>query len=186
MEARYIKRVGSWRDVADCANTPIGREDGTREPSSSWKLRILLAEHSPIRSLWYHFKWTGLKYWVSVHLTRHKVGIEHYVKTQRSDRKGIDRDGLPQDARVDHRIVANAQAIINISRKRLCRNSSQETREAWLSLLETIRESDPEIYAACVPDCVYRGHCFEMESCGFWKSHRYKMARYEYVKGSGR
>ena len=44
-----LKILGTWRDVANAARTTIGQEAGEGEPSSKWKRRMLLAEHSPIR-----------------------------------------------------------------------------------------------------------------------------------------
>lgn len=127
---------------------------------------MLLAEHSPIRKIIVCWKWVGLPSWVSVHFVRHKIGIEHWVQSQRTDRTGIERSNLPQGALVTHECEANAQAIINISRRRLCMQASPETRGAWRAFLEALKEHEPELAKACVPDCVYRGGCFEYESCG--------------------
>ena len=104
--------------------------EGTKEPSSKWKKTILLAEHSPIRKLVFSWKWINLPYWVSVHFVRHKFGIEHFVSTQRTDRTGTDRTGARQDAPVEHECFANAQAVMFISRRRLCSQASPETRAA--------------------------------------------------------
>jgi len=183
MEAEFLQRKGSWRDVADCANVTIHKDAGTAEPSPKWKKRILMCEHSPIRELSYDFKWTNLKYWVSVHFVRHKIGIEHWVRTQRSDRTGVDRNTLTQDSPVEHGIQANAQALIAISRKRLCACASPETREAWQAVLESMREKEPELFAACVPDCVYRGWCYEYKSCGWFRTEAFKKRLEEYRAG---
>jgi thymidylate synthase ThyX len=180
MKAELIAKKGSWRQVADCANVTIHKEAGEGEPSSKWKKRMLLCEHSPIRELSFDIRWTDLRYWVSVHLVRHKIGIEHYVRSQRSDRTGVDRDTLPQDSPVEHRVCVNAQALIFISRKRLCSCASAETREAWAALLDTLRGTEPEIYSACVPDCVYRGRCYEFKSCGFDKTEEFQRRLEEY------
>ena len=64
MNISPIKTIGSWRDVADAARTTIGMEAGKGEPSSNWKYRILLAEHSPIRKLNFNWIWFDLKYWI--------------------------------------------------------------------------------------------------------------------------
>ena len=160
--------------MANSANTTINKEAGTKEPSSSWKKRMLLCEHSPIRQLLIKVKWYNIKYWVSVHLVRHKFGIEHFVRTQRSDRTLVDRDKLPQGNCVEHEIEANVQAIISISRKRLCKKASEETGTAWMLLLESIKHSQPELYSVCVPDCIYRGWCYEFKSCGYHKTIDYK------------
>lgn len=165
----FIKRKGNWREVANSANTTIHKEKGLKEPSETWKRRMLLCEHSPIRQISIKAKWHELKYWVSVHLVRHKFGIEHWVRTQRSDRTNIDRDNLLQSNLVEHEIEANAQAIINISRKRLCNCAAKETREAWIEFLDSFKDIEPELYSVCVPDCIYRGHCYEFKSCGYHK-----------------
>lgn len=180
MEVRNLGTKGNWREVADSANTTINKGPGINEPSSAWKRKILLSEHSPIRQLFFKFKFLELKSWVSVHLVRHKIGIEHWVRTQRSDRTGRNRDELPQSNLVEHEIMANAQAVINISRKRLCKQASEETRKAWELLLEEIKGEQPELYSVCVPECVYRGWCYEYKSCGFYKTPEYinKLKKY--------
>lgn len=183
MKADFIKVVGSWRDVADAARETIGKEAGEGEPSSAWKRRMLLCEHSPIRSVGIIGRWTELKSWVSVHFVRHAIGIVHWVKSQRSDRTGICRDELRQDEFVAHRIEANAQAFINISRRRLCNCASPETRQAWQAMLDAIRPQQPELVEACVPDCIYRGHCYEYKSCGWHRTEAYRNALKRYREG---
>lgn len=171
---------GTWREVADAARTTVGMEKGEGEPSSAWKRKMLLAEHSPIRQLGVKWKWSGLKYWVSVHFVRHKVGIEHFVRTQRTDRTGKDRDPIAQSAPVDHECLANAQAIINISRKRLCRQASHETQAAWRAFLDALAAHEPELAGVCVPECVYRGFCPEMKCCGYCQTDDYCAAVVRY------
>ena len=186
MFVSFLGVKGTWREIADAARTTIGQEGGDKEPSSNWKRRILLAEHSPIRQLLIKWKWNDLKYWVSVHLVRHKLGIEHWVKSQRPDRltgTQVNRDDAPQSTLINHEIEANAQAVINISRKRLCNMAMPETREAWMTGLESMKESEPEVYDVCVPECIYRGHCYEYTSCGYHKTEAYKIRLAEYREG---
>ncbi len=183
MKAVFLGAKGTWRDVADSAYTTIHKEAGAKEPSSSWKRRILMCEHSPIRQLFFKVKWYDLKSWVSVHFVRHKIGIEHWVRTQREDRTGIERDDLPQSNNVEHEILANAQAIINISRRRLCNQASKETREAWQLVLNSIKDEQPELFSICVPDCIYRGWCYEFKSCGYHKTQQFTNRLNEYRKG---
>lgn len=180
MKVELIKVKGSWRDVANSANTTINKEAGKKEPSSYWKRRMLLCEHSPIRQLLLKCKWYGLKYWVSVHMVRHKYGIEHWVRTQRTN---VDRDYLPQSKLIEHEIEANAQAIINISRKRLCMCAAKETREAWIAILESIKNEQPELYSVCVPECIYRGWCYERKSCGYHKTENFENKLKKYRAG---
>jgi hypothetical protein len=183
MKIDFLKIKGTWREVADSANTTIQRDPGLKEPTPLWKRRMLLSEHSPIRQLLVRFKWSDLKYWVSVHFVRHKFGIEHWVRTQRSDRTGAERDEADQGSTVEHEALANAQAVINISRKRLCAQASPETREAWQEVLAELRKAEPELVQACVPDCVYRGWCYEFRSCGYHLSDDFQAKLKTYREG---
>lgn len=180
----YIERfshVDNWQDVKDATMTTIGKSTG-KYPDSEWKLKLLKSEHSPIRKLKFSWRWADLPYWVSVHFVRHKIGIEHFVKTQRSDRTGelMMRDELPQGALVSHECEANAQALITISRKRLCTCASPETRKAWMLVREKVAESEPELAKCMVKECVYRGFCPEMFGCGFDKTPAFQAELNEY------
>ena len=124
-----------------------------------------------------------MKYWVSVHLVRHKIGIEHWVATQRSDRTGVDRNDLPQGALVNHACEADAQALINISRKRLCNCASKDTRKAWQKVRDEVSNVEPELASCMVRECVYRGFCPEMFPCGYSKTDAFKKELAEYRKG---
>ena len=166
MKVENLKIIGSWRDVKDAARTTVGLIPGDSDPPSYWKKRMLLAEHSPIRMLMVSWIWVDLPSWVSVHMVRHKIGIEHFVSTQRTDRTGVNRGELPQGALVRHKCIANAQAIITISRKRLCGQAAFLTQMAWAEFLISLNKKEPELYEACVPECFYRGFCPEFKSCG--------------------
>lgn len=185
MRCVMLGRKGTWQEVINSCNTTIGKDVCGKEPSSEWKKRILLAEHSPIRQLWIKAKWFDLMSWVSVHFVRHWLGIVHWVKSQRPDRLTdvkIDRNKEPQDTLIQHEIDVNAQAMINISRKRLCSMAMPETREAWKAFLEQVKEVEPELYNVCVPDCVYRGYCYEYKTCGFHKTEQFKKMLEQYRK----
>jgi hypothetical protein len=161
---------GNWINALNAARNTVSKEQTNKEPSGEWKRKILLAEHSPIRLVKIFYTWETIKSWISVHLTRHKIGAEHFVSTQRDDRTNIDRDKASQDTLVSHSIEANAQAIINISRKRLCYQSHKETREVWGKLLDDLKRQEPELYSVCVPECIYRGFCPELKPCGYASS----------------
>ena len=54
-------------------------------------------------------------------------------------------------------------------RKRLCYTASPETRKYAEDLKITIHnEVDENIADVLVPNCIYRGGCPEMESCGLY------------------
>ena len=186
MKVKFKGVQGTWRDVADSARTTIGMEEGTGDPKDSWKKKMLLAEHSPIRLMQFKWKWYDLKSWVSVHFVRHWLGIIHFVRTQRNDRTNIelDRNKATQDTPVEHEVQANAQALINISRKRLCRLASKETREAWQEVKAEIEVYEPVIASVMVEECIYRGFCPELECCGYdsTKSYRERLEEYRSKK----
>lgn len=177
-----VERVTSWKRALNAARRTIGKEPIDKEPSDSWKAKMLLAEHSPIRLVEYEWTWKDIKQWVTAHLVRHHVGCEKMVHSQREDRRNLteefsinSRDELPQGTLNDMDMSANAQALINISRTRLCNCASKETREAWLQVKEAIRSIDPIMAEKMVPNCLYRGFCSEfMNSCGYVNTDKYK------------
>lgn len=164
---KKLIRVTSWRRVLNAARRTVGKSPLNKEPSYSFKKKILLAEHSPIRLLEYDFSWEDIKQWVTVHLVRHHEGCEKFVHSQREDRRelSVPRDELPQGSLNDMDMTCNAQAMINISRKRLCSCASKETREAWGQVIEKLKEVDPVLAEVCVPECIYRGFCPETDRC---------------------
>ena len=172
VELKDIK--GTWNEVLNRARTTVNKKELEKEPSDEFKRKILRAEHSPIRGLIYCFKITNLKSWVATHFVRHHVGIEKWVRTQRTDRTGVDRDELPQGAEVEMEIEANAQALINISRKRLCSQASPETREVMEAMKEEVSKRDKFLAEVMVKECVYRGYCPEMWSCNYDKTEQFQ------------
>lgn len=170
----------TWEIVKNATMNTIGKKAG-KYPDSQWKQKLLLAEHSPIRLIRFHWRWDDLPSWVSVHFVRHKVGIEHFVKSQRTDRTGIDRNELPQGALVSHECEADAQALINISRKRLCNCVSPETRTAWQLMKNEVEKVEPELAKCMVRECIYRGFCPEMFSCGYENTDAFTEEREKYV-----
>lgn len=180
MKVELEKIKGDWKEVLDKARITVGKEDLEKEPSDNFKKRILMAEHSPIRSLIYCFKITDLKSWIATHFARHHVGVEKWIKTQRTDRTGIDRNKLPQDSLVDMRLEANAQALINMSRKRLCNQAAPETREVMEEIKKEVSKRDEFLAKVMVKECVYRGFCPEIKSCNYDKTQEFKKELQEY------
>lgn len=180
VELKDIK--GSWIEVVNRARTTVNKEALNKEPSEDFKRKILRAEHSPIRSLIFCFKITDLKSWVATHLVRHHVGVEKWVRTQRSDRTGINRDESPQGAKVEMELEANTQALINMARKRLCTQASPETRAVMEAIKKEVEKKDPIVAEVMVKECVYRGYCPEMWSCGYDKTKQFQKELEEYRK----
>ena len=177
-----MEMVTLWKRALNAARRTIGKAPLDKEPSKSWEAKMLLAEHSPIRLLEYEWTWADIMQWVTTHLVRHHVGCEKFVHTQRGDRRAIldeynvsSRNELPQGATNDMDMTANAQALISISRKRLCNCASKETREAWKQVQDAIREVDPVMADKMVPECIYRGFCPEfMNPCGYANTEKYQ------------
>lgn len=188
-----------WIRVVNAARRTWGKKPIDHEPSDKFKKKILLAEHSPIRLLEYDFTIEDVRQWVTVHLVRHHEGCEKFVHSQRQDinnqievltkevinvlrEAGLSRDGwkerdyLFQGQCNDMDMTCNAQAFINISRKRLCKGCpSPETRMAWEIVIEKLSEIDPILAEKCVPECVYRGFCPELDRCcGYCNTNAYK------------
>ena len=177
-----MEMVTLWKRALNAARRTIGKAPLDKEPSKSWEAKMLLAEHSPIRLLEYEWTWADIMQWVTTHLVRHHEGCEKFVHTQRGDRRAIldeynvsSRNELPQGATNDMDRTANAQALISISRKRLCNCASRETREAWKQVQDAIREVDPVMADKMVPECIYRRFCPEfMNPCGYANTEKYQ------------
>lgn len=165
MKTEILAIKGSWQEVVDDCRSTVGKESLGKEPSADFKRRILISEHSPIRNIHIKWRWKCIPSWVATHWSRHKW--ECYIKTQRTDRTGIDRNKLPQNAPVTFVGEANVQNLIDTWRKRLCYQASTETREYAEDFKKVLHEIEPEISDVLVPACVYRGQCCEMNCCGF-------------------
>lgn len=165
MKTKILKVLGTWQDVADDCRSTVGKESLGLEPSAEFKRKILIAEHSPIRNISIKWKWDNIPSWVATHWSRHKW--ECFIQSQRSDRTGVDRNKLPQDAPVTFAGIANAQHLIDTWRKRLCCQAAPETREYAEDFKIALHEVEPEISDVLVPQCIYRCQCSEMDGCGF-------------------
>lgn len=171
----------SWKRALNEARRTVGKAPLDKEPSRKWKLKSLIAEHSQIKLIEYTIMFENLRQWVGVHLLRH-LFVLPFIHSQREDRRVLDipRDELPQGSLNDQDFVVNAQTLINVSRKRLCKCASKETREAWNAVKDKIREIDPEMASVMVPNCVYRGFCPEVKCCGWCKTEAYEKQLEEY------
>ena len=171
-----ITPATSWQRALNAARRTVGKAPLSKEPSDQWKHKMLLAEHSPIRLVEYDISFESIRQWVTVHLVRHWLGFIPFVHSQREDRRKLDcsRDELPQGALNDMDVAANAQALINISRKRLCMCASKETREAWQAVKDEMAKVDPIMAKHMVRNCIYRGFCPEPNTCGYTKTKQFQ------------
>lgn len=155
-----------WLLVKKCTLVTVGKET-EMPPSEKFKRDLLRARHSPIRELKFIFYLTDVPYWVSVHLCRH-VHAQPYVRTQRNDRQSAyDRNSAPQNAPVDMIWSMNAEELITIANKRLCRLASPETRRLVQTICTKVVETCPEFETELVPMCTRNGGvCYEVTPCG--------------------
>ena len=160
-----------WLAIKNLCRRTSNKQDTEVEATPEFKKKLLIAEHSPIRAISIKWQWTNIPYWVSTHLSRHHIGWEKWVSTSRSDRTGISRSSKSQDAPVNMTVQANAQALINVSRARLCLQASPETVDAMIMVKQATKAAgEVELANVLVPNCVYRGGCPEMNSCGLWEA----------------
>ena len=159
-----------WMWCKTCTLNTIGKT-ATTLPDNEWKVKLLKSEHSPIRELWFGIK-MNIPCYVSVHFVRHHIGVNHYVSTQRDDRVFRDdeiiRADLPQGQMVSHIMSVNAQELMFMSRKRLCKQADESTRKVMKEIVKEICKTSLEFKEAkvLVPNCVYRnGKCDEFFPC---------------------
>lgn len=146
---------------AACAATMHGQGG-----ESKASLRAMYeTEHSPIRTQLFWIELHGIPSFVSTHLVRHHVGVDHFVSTNRDDRGGEGDEGRMTP--VSHCMLVNAQALINMSRKRLCGKAHKLARDVMQQVKDCVAEADPDLAIFMVPECEYRGGvCHERTSCG--------------------
>lgn len=184
-----------WRQVRLCARATVGKEDVDTPVSGKFKAKMLISEHSPVRELRFIIRFKGVPTYVAQQFSRHRIAIanpgefyryldenviptdvEHYVRTQRSDRTGEARGS--QEAPVDYQCVVNAQGLIDMSKKRLCQMASPAAQEAWMSVVAELQKVEPLLAKMLVPSCLYRKMCPECNTdCGFPGSDRWNEMR---------
>lgn len=132
-----------WEWCRTCCLNTIGKHP-IKSPDSEWKQKLIASEHSPLRELWFGIK-MDIPYWVSMHFCRHHIGVNHYIQSQRNDRQSnYDRNLAPQNEMVSHIMSINAQELIFISHKRLCKQASEETQKIMKIICEKVIETNPE------------------------------------------
>lgn len=161
-----------WLLCKKCTLVTVSK-DSDKPATDEWKVKLLKANHSPIRTLQFCFRLNDIPYWVSVHLVRH-VHATPFVSTQRDDRQcKYKRGKAPQDSPVTMCWYMNAEELITIAHKRLCNQASSETRKLIQEICNEVIKVNPEFKELLVPNCVYRGGlCDEFKCCGFNRTLR--------------
>lgn len=165
IELLRIPTDEDWKLCRKAALNTIWKSSHTL-PTDEWKRRILRAGHSPIRVLTFYISITDIPYWVAMHLTRH-VHATPFVSSQRNDRQDMyDRTKAPQDTPVNMDWYMNAEELITIAHKRLCAQTSIETRAVVAEICGQVIDACPEFEGLLVPMCEYTHECYEFKPCG--------------------
>ena len=160
----------TWIRTKNHCRTTDNKDFTEKSPTGTFKRKLLMSEHTPIRLLEFDWSWKGIPYWLSTELSRHRW--EKFISSQRDDRLIDDtpRAEKPQGALVNYDGFANMQNLIDVARKRLCYKATAEARELMedfkLSLFDEGFMNEAEVL---VPNCIYRGGCPEFTSCGLYK-----------------
>lgn len=161
-----------------------GASNGGREvklPLAIW----LRTEHSPIRALTFMVEFTNLPTFVSTHLVRHKIGVEHFVESNREDlqvKYKKPRLDANRNTPVNHRMIINAQALISMAMKRRCTSTHPHTRVAVNLMVKALSAVNEDVADAMQVQCIYRnGLCQEVKCCNYNRSEHFKKALTKYT-----
>ena len=160
--------IGSdWKRVKNHCRTTDNKDFTENEATETFKKKLLISEHTPIRLLEFDWSWKSIYYWLSTEWSRHK--FEKFISTQRDDRvKGdISRNDKPQGALVNFDGYANMQNLIDGWRKRLCGTATDDARELAEDFKIELHKTHPLESNVLVPNCIYRAGCPEFDCCGY-------------------
>lgn len=171
-----------WKRVKNHCRTTDNKCFTEKEATDTFKKKLLISEHTPIRLIEFDWTWKSIFYWLSTEWSRHK--FEKFISTQRDDRliDDIPRGEKPQNALVNYDGYGNMQNLIDAWRKRLCYMATPEARELAEDFKKTLHETYPLESDVLVPNCIYRAGCPEFKPCGFyakflqWKEDNYPRA----------
>lgn len=152
-----------WKRCLMLARATQWREDLDIEPSENWKHKMLVAKHSPIRTLPFTILLKDIPYYSAMHFVRHKVGCEWYVSSQRNDKeRALREQGTPVNVILD----CNAQALMVILMMRLCFKADDITRSYAEEIKASVEEACPEFRGLLKPRCGYSAeNCPEVLPC---------------------
>ena len=79
-----IEKLTDW-DLVKRAALQTRNLKMKNPPTKEWIMKMLKAEHSPLRCLHFYITFYDVPYFVHVHLVRHFMGLTPFVSTSRSD-----------------------------------------------------------------------------------------------------
>lgn len=172
MKTKFNCIIDDWKRVKNHCRTTDNKEFTENEATDTFKKKLLISEHTPIRLLEFDWSWKSIYYWVSGEWARHR--FEKFISSQRDDRL-IDetpRGEKPQNALVNFDGYANMQNAIDSWRKRLCFKATKEARELAEDFKTELHKTHPLESNVLVPNCLYRCGCPEFTTCGYLSGFR--------------
>ena len=182
IKVNVIKFDVDWIEIKNLCRKTINMGDSLQEPTSNWKRKLLIAEHSPLRHSLITIEINDVPFYVMGHLVRHHVSVTPYVTTSREDRTNIPRDERKQTDLVSMRMDLNIQSLINISRKRLCNQADKTTQIVWLEVIKEIAKYDVDVAWACVSECIRDCGCPEkFGTCQYFDNFSKDLSKEELI-----
>jgi len=171
-----VTSLTNWELVREVARATQGNFDDITGPvSDNFKKRMLISEHSPLRALMFKVVLKDIPSYVSTHLVRHKIGVEHYVSTSRPDiRATADRHDQRKDDPVTHTMIINAAALIQMARERLCTKAEEQTQMVMRTIVAEMAKVDVTLSMYMQPKCCRLGFCPEYHGCSRYKEYQPK------------
>lgn len=172
----------NWLTIKNACRQTVSMGDSSKEPTEEWKRKLLICRHSPLRIGTVLWKSEDVPFYVMGHIVRHNVGCTPYVSTSREDRTGVAREERKQTDSVELQMIANIESLINISERRLCLCSDQQTIKYWKTVVEAIREYDETIAWALVPQCIRACGCVEpFSDCKYFDKFAENLTKEELI-----
>jgi len=135
---------------------------------------MLNIQHSPIRTQIYIVKMYNIPAFVAHHFRTHTVGIMgHWITSRRDDRGGEAAETRSEP--VNHMFIANAEALINMARQRLCIiDVHPKTREVMVEIVHQISLKEQFLANHMISECDYAKKCISMKPCGKYPTPTHK------------
>ena len=177
-----------WRTAREVARKTMDNDDTEAPVSEAFKIKLLTSGHSPIRELRFKVKIDNMSVFTCQQYTRHHIAleshsvqelihstdVEHYVASQRPDR----RNGKERGEFCNYSFTINMQGLIDASKKRLCNGAEAEAVKIWKGVRECMHHINPELSRLMHPSCVWDGGCKEIYSkCRWFETSAGKLSR---------
>lgn len=161
-----VRDCNGMKNFINACESTTGKKIN-RDRAINLRNKMYLAEHSPIRERVFWVTVDNVPTFVANHFARHHEGINQFHLSHRSDRCGVPDQESNRLTPTHFEFSANAQALINMSRRRLCLQASTATRMVMEMIKDCIREIDIGLANCMLPDCEYRSNvCYELNGCG--------------------